>query len=64
MQTNFEPVKKDTIMGQSGIDADLNRNFIEPGMTLTDITEFLLKEDMMLQRTITKSNEAFSSLQV
>jgi hypothetical protein len=31
-------------------------------MTLTDITEFLIKEDMMLQRTITKSNESFMSL--
>jgi len=33
-------------------------------MTLTDITEFLMKEDMMLQRTITKSHESFSALQI
>lgn len=38
------------------------KNMLGPGTTLTDITEFLIKEDLMLQRTITKSQESFSSL--
>lgn len=33
-------------------------------MTLNEISEFLVKEDLMLQKTINKSNEAFTTLTV
>jgi hypothetical protein len=46
----------------NGSEAERLRRQLEAGMTLTDITDFLIKEDMMLQKTINKSNEAFSTL--
>jgi hypothetical protein len=33
-------------------------------MTLTEITEYLLHEDAELETTITKSQDAFASLQI
>lgn len=58
MQNSLEYAQKATMVGtpiRYSMDFDQNKNFIDPGMTLTDITEFLMKEDAMLQRTITKS---------
>lgn len=61
MNTNIDLVNQDTTR-INGSEAERLRNQLEAGMTLTDITEFLIKEDMMLQKTINKSNEAFSTL--
>jgi len=51
MQNSLESAQKATMVGtpiRYSMDFDQNKNFIDPGMTLTDITEFLIKEDTML----------------
>ena len=35
-----------------------------PGMTLTDITDFLLNEDKILQKKIVQSDSAFQDLKL
>lgn len=61
--SNLDPTKKESLASRSQLEENSSlKNMLGPGTTLTDITEFLIKEDLMLQRTITKSQESFSSL--
>jgi Ni2+-binding GTPase involved in maturation of urease and hydrogenase len=47
VNTNVDVVNQDTTQ-INGSEAERLRSQLEAGMTLTDITDFLIKEDMML----------------